>query len=116
MDLISGLKELGVNTEEALKRFSGNSSLYIRMVGKFPASIQGLDVMPYIESGEIDKAITNAHTIKGVTGNLSITPLFNAYTQIVSDLRAGNADSAKEVLQNILPRQDKIIEFIENNK
>ncbi len=116
MDFLNELEELGVNTEDALERFSGNSSLYIRMIGKFPASINGLEVMPCIESGDLAAAVTNAHTIKGVTGNLSITPLFKSYTEIVNELRAGNADKAKEILNNILPVQKKILDCIEKNK
>ena len=92
MDFLNELEELGVNTEDALERFSGNSSLYIRMIGKFPASINGLEVMPCIESGDLAAAVTNAHTI------------------------AGNADKAKEILNNILPVQKKILDCIEKNK
>lgn len=116
MDLLNELEKLGVNTNEALERFSGNSSLYIRMLGKFPASINDLEVMPCIESGDIETSITRAHTIKGVTGNLSITPLYNSYTKIVNDLRAGNPNSAKEELEKILPVQKEILECIEKNK
>lgn len=116
MDLLDELKKLGVNTEEGLERFSGNKSLYARMMGKFPASVNDLDVISSIEANDIEAAITKAHTIKGVTGNLSITPLYTAYTQIVNDLRAGNAASAKEALEKILPVQKEILECIENNK
>lgn len=116
MDLLSELDRLGVNTEEGLERFSGNKALYAKMMGKFPASVNGLDVMPAIEADDIEAAITKAHTIKGVTGNLSITPLYTAYTQIVNELRAGNAAAAKEILEKILPVQKEILECIENNK
>lgn len=116
MNFLNELENLGVDTVDALERFSGNSSLYIRMVGKLPASISGLDVMSYIEGGDLQTAVTNAHTIKGVTGNLSVTPLYKAYTEIVNELRAGNPDKAKEILKNILPVQKKILDCIEQNK
>lgn len=113
MDILEELEKLGVNTQDALERFSGNRPLYIKMVGKFPASLKGLEVMPAIEDNDIEAAITNAHTIKGVTGNLSITPLYEAYTQIVNKLRAGNVQKAKEFLEDILPVQKEIIDCIE---
>lgn len=116
MDLLSELERLGVNTREGLERFSGNESLYARMIGKLPASVNGLEVMESIEAEDIEAAERKAHTIKGVTGNLSITPLYNAYTQIVNELRTGNTAEAKEILENILPVQQKILECIEKNK
>lgn len=115
MDLISELKALGIDTEDALKRFSGNSDLYKRMIGKFPANAEGLEVMSYIKDGDYATAVSNAHTLKGVTGNLSITPLYNAYTEIVNSLRANEPEKAQELLENILPVQEKIIECIKSN-
>lgn len=116
MDLINELSELGVNTNEALKRFMNNSSLYIKMLGKLSATINDLEVMKYIEAGDLDKAVENAHTLKGVTGNLSLTPLYDAYTDIVALLREGNSEKAKSILKDILPIQDKIICIIKSSK
>lgn len=113
MDFLNELKKLGIDTEDALERFSGNSDLYVRMLGKLPASVRGMDTMSAIESGNIEEAITRAHTIKGVTGNLSVTPLYDAYTKITNELRAGKPDAAKEILENILPVQKEILDCIE---
>ena len=82
MDSINELDALGVNTQEALRRFSGNSALYVKMLGKLTAAANDLEVMPCIEKEDYETAVTNAHTLKGVTGNLSLTPLYNAYTDI----------------------------------
>lgn len=116
MDLIKELEALGVNTEEALRRFSGNSALYIKMLGKLTAAAQELEVMPCIEKEDYDAAVTNAHTLKGVTGNLSLTPLYNAYTEITNLLRGQKHVEAKEVLEKILPVQSNILDCIEKSK
>lgn len=116
MDLINELEALGVNTQEALKRFSGNSALYVRMLGKLTATVKDLEVMEFIEKGDHETAISNAHTLKGVTGNLSLTPLFNGYTEVVNELRGGEYDKAKEVMTRILPIQADILACIEKNK
>lgn len=113
MDLISELQALGVNTHEAVERFNNNSALYVKMLGKFTGAVEGLEVMPYLESGDLEKAVTNAHTLKGVTGNLSLTPLYKAYTDIVALLRANDPDKAKQILSDILPVQSDIIACIE---
>ncbi len=115
MDLLSELEALGVDTQDALKRFSGNSSLFIRMIGKFPASTEDLEVLSFMKEGDYATAVSNAHTLKGITGNLSITPLYNAYTEIVNCLRANEPDKALNVLEDILPVQEKIINCIKEN-
>ncbi len=115
MALIEELNKLGVNTNEALQRFSGNSALYERMIGKFPAAAHGLEVLKFLEEGDYATALENAHTLKGVTGNLSLTPLYKGYTEIVNLLRANDPEKAKEILLELIPVQVNIIECIEKN-
>lgn len=116
MEMISELQKLGVNTDEALGRFMNNSALYIKMLRKLPAASKDLEVMEYLESDDYDKALENAHTLKGVTGNLSITPLYNAYTEIVSFLREGEHEKAKNRMKETAPLQEEIIRCIESNE
>ena len=116
MALIEELESLGVDTQEALQRFSGNSALYERMVGKFPPAAADLNVLEFFEKGDYETALSNAHTLKGVTGNLSLTPLYNAYTEIVALLRANDPEKAKSILLEIIPVQADIISCIERNK
>ncbi len=56
MDLINELEALGVNTQEALRRFSGNSALYVKMLGKLTAAANDLEVMPCIEKEDYETA------------------------------------------------------------
>ena len=48
-------------------------------------------------------------------GNLSITPLYKSYTQIVNLLRENNPEEAKKILLETIPVQDEIIACIEKN-
>lgn len=113
MSLLNDLKELNVNIDEGLERFMNNTALYERMLGKLVPTVKDLEVMSYFESGDLDTALANAHTLKGVMGNLSITPLYNAYTEIVALIREGNPEKAKDKLAEILPEQEKIMACIE---
>lgn len=115
MDLIEELKELGVNTDEALGRFMQNSELYVKMLGKFPAAVKDANVSAHFAEKDYEAAVATAHTLKGVTGNLSLTPLFKAYTEIVALLRAGDNDTSEAMLKEILPVQEKIIACIEKH-
>lgn len=108
MALLDELKDLKVNTDEALNRFMNNSSLYERMLLKFPPNLEKLEVLSFIEAGDVKTATENAHTLKGIAGNLSLTPLYTAYTEIVNLLRADKPDEAKAILVETLPIQAEI--------
>ena len=66
-----------------------------------------------IESGDIEQAQNNAHTLKGVTGNLSLTPLYAAYSDIMTLFRAGQIEEAKQKLLETIPVQEQIVACIE---
>ncbi len=115
MDLLEELKTLGVDTEEALQRMGGNRSLYERMLVKFLDMMQKNPISPDF-SGEDYADVTEAvHTVKGVTGNLSITPLFEAYSKMVELFRGKEPEQAREILVQILPVQEQILECIKKN-
>ena len=46
---------------------------------------------------------------------MSITPVYEAYTEILNLLRTGKPEEAKAVLEKILPVQEKILACIESN-
>lgn len=109
------LRAIGINLDEALERFMGKQSLYDKMLKKLPKAIEQYEVLEHFITGDYEKAVANAHTLKGATGNLSVTPLFEAYTEIVDNLRANNPAQAQKILEDILPVQAKIVEYIEEN-
>ena len=114
-ELINNLEAQGCNMKEALERFLGNQTILEKMMLKFPNAVKPLEVLSFIDEGNIEQATTNAHTIKGITANLSLTPLYTAYTEITNLLRAGESEKAKSLLQETLPVQQKIIDIIDSN-
>lgn len=112
MSLLEELKGLGVNIDEAVERFMGNVSLYERMLGTFPGMIESCSVDPDFDCNDYSEVIEKTHAIKGAAGNLSITPLYEAYTEIVSLLRSNQPEQAQTVLKEILPVQEDVIHCI----
>lgn len=112
---VDELMALGINVDEALERFMGKQSLFERMLNKLPKAVKDYEVLEYFITKDYETAVANAHTLKGVTGNLSVTPLYNAYTEIVNLLRANNPDEAQKILEDILLKQEKIVAYIEEN-
>ena len=113
MDLLDELKALGSNVDEGLERFMGNAALYERMLKTLPGMLRKTDVGEAFAAGNMTEAMEKAHALKGVMGNLSITPLYEGYTKIVDYLRSGKEDLARSVFEGMVSVQEKVIECIE---
>lgn len=116
MNLLEELKTLGVDVEEGLEHLNGNEALYTRLLGSLTSTIEEYYVQPDFDGTDYAAATEKVHAIKGTAGNLSITPVYEAYTEIVSLLRAGKPEEARVILKKILPVQEEIIRCIEKYK
>ena len=68
----------GVDYDATLRRFAGNMALYLRVLGMLPNDKSLEKLGAAIDSGDLDNAFEAAHTLKGVAGNLGLTPLCEA--------------------------------------
>lgn len=92
--LLDALRDMGMDTQAALRRFAGNAALYERFLLKFPADDSFRRTGDALRAGDWDAMLDAAHTLKGVAGNLGLTPLYLAAAQIVASLRAADRDGA----------------------
>lgn len=114
--MLDELKGLGVDVDEGLKRLNGNETFYKKMLGRIQSMIEGTPIDPEFPADDYQKVIESAHALKGTTGNLSLTPLYKAYTDIVDLLRQGKPEEARKILVDILPVQAQIIDVINKYK
>ncbi len=87
MSVMDQLKAAGANLDEGLARLAGNEELYLKLV-KMTLENKGFEKLGEdLKAGNLEEAFQSAHALKGVTGNLSLTPLFDAICGIVEPLR-----------------------------
>ncbi len=115
MALKQELMDLGVNTDEGVQRLGGNSSLYERMLVKLKDLLKDTPVGVDFDCNDYADTIEAAHKIKGASGNLAITPIYESYTEIVKLLREQKPEEAKKILEKVLPVQNAIVDCIERN-
>ncbi len=110
---VEHLTEFGANTEEGLGRCFGNTDLYLMLVKTVPteASFDGLEEA--ISQNNLEEAFEKAHALKGVLGNLSLTPIYNPTNEITELLREGKEMDYEPLLKEILGQRDKLKEIIE---
>lgn len=113
MGLFEDLKELGVDIDGGLNRLGGNEALYKRLLNTFVKAIRSQAVNPDFDTADYEEVKEKAHAIKGTSGNLSITPVYEAYSQIMDLLRSEKPEEAKALLQKVIPVQEEIVSCIE---
>jgi len=85
---IEDLKAYGADTENGLKRCMNMEAFYLRLVGMVPPDANFARLFSALDAGNLDAAFEAAHALKGSTGNLSLTPLFEPLSEITELLRA----------------------------
>lgn len=95
-DFLQRLKSVGVDTDNALKRFAGNYGLYLRFLKLFLKDTLFNEISVALSEGDKDAMLSATHTLKGVAANLGMTTLCNACTDVVQKLRADDFPSACE--------------------
>lgn len=99
--LIEQLADYGVNIPLTLERFVGNEELY-RTCLMMLLDDKNLEIIGQsLKEKDYEEAFNAAHALKGVVGNLGLTPLFNATSVLVEALRGkeyGELDGQYEEL------------------
>ena len=73
---LEDLRQYGANVEEGVSRCAGNEAFYLRLA-EIIKNEQGFDRLENaIRGGQLREAFEAAHSLKGVLGNLAITPLY----------------------------------------
>ena len=89
-ELLNKLEGWGADIKTSLERFMEDEELYLSFIKKFPETSNVDKLTQLILDKDYENAVLEAHTLKGVTGNLGLTPLYEGFTEIVNDMRAGD--------------------------
>ena len=109
---IETLNEFGVNTKEGLTRCMNNEKFYFRMIKMGLASDQFDKLGAALESNSLDEAFEAAHALKGVLGNLALTPIYNPLAEMTELLRAGKAADYVTMYKPILELRNKLLAMV----
>ena len=105
---IEALKEFGVNTEEGLARCMNNQAFYLKLIDKVLEDKNFASLEQAIAEGNLDAAFEAAHSLKGVLGNLSITPMFEPVKEMTEFLRARTEMDYQPYLQVIREKRAEL--------
>lgn len=95
------LEEAGVDVAQALERMMGSETLLERLLAQFLEDKNYLELCAALDDGDLERAVSASHALKGVCGNLSMTRLFQLFTAQVNVLRAGDLAAACGMMKQI---------------
>jgi len=103
-----------INIEEGVKRLMNNTSLYAKLLAKFKEDTRLNELDAALNIGDMEKAKTAVHTLKGLAANLALTELHKQSLEIETQIKAGkvNPDQiniVKNVYAQTLKEVDKVI-------
>ena len=88
------LEAAGIDVKEALGRFMDNEALMLRFLLRFPSDENFSRLKQAMQARDAAQAFEAAHTLKGVTGNLSMKEFYGQVSGLVEHLRGGDMDAA----------------------
>ena len=112
MITIDALNEYGADTETGLKRCMGNEALYLRLVSSVPGEPGFEKLKEAVEKKDLDSAFEEAHALKGVLGNLSLTPAFDAVSEMTELLRSRTDTDYAPLLAKIMEEKSTLEKLI----
>jgi HPt (histidine-containing phosphotransfer) domain-containing protein len=92
------MADIYIDTEDGLKRVMNNKKLYVRLLTKFKSGTNLVALAAAVAAGDYEKAEIEAHTIKGIAGNLSFTELFKQSQELDAKLKTKLAKPAEVVV------------------
>jgi len=122
LELLEKLKEYGVDVDAAVARFVGKKDLYTKFLLKFLDDTSYNGLAESIENQKYPEAFEYAHSLKGVCGNLNLSPLTEQVTEMTEILRNKDTLSGEEQqrIQEIMPvmakSYEEIIQILEENE
>lgn len=108
MITVEKLNSFGANTTEGLTRCFGNEALYLKLVATIPGDAVFEKLKQNLEAKNLDGAFEAAHALKGVLGNLSLTPLYETAIEITELLRKHTDMDYSELLAKLLEKKEEL--------
>ncbi len=106
MITLDALRGFGADTDRGLATCMGNEALYLRLVSSVSSEKSFDDLSSAIKAGDLDSAFEAAHALKGVLGNLSLTPLYEKASEITEFLRNKTDTDYGKLLDELMSKKD----------
>ena len=105
MDAKKFLAACGGDYEGTMRRLMGNEMLFCRLLPKVFQDENFQKLEDARTRGDLDAAFDAAHTLKGVSGNLGLTSLYEKVCEIVEPLRSKDSEADYSALHQAIQQE-----------
>ena len=98
----------GLEADLALDRLMGNEALLERLLLKWKEDQSFQALSEALDKGDSEKAFPLSHTLKGMTGNLAMTKLYELFSRQTELLRSGDVAAARDMMDEISPLYERM--------
>lgn len=111
-EVFERLKEWKCDVDGALERFLGDEEMYMDFLHQIVDEESLLKLGKALDEGNAQAAFDCAHTLKGVHGNMGLTPLYLLDIEIVEPLRKGSFETVKENYDKLVAENEKLKDIL----
>ncbi len=108
---IEKLRDFGADVDTGLGRCMNNEGFYLKLVEKSLGDKTYDRLKEAIGNNDLDEAFEAAHGLKGVLGNLSLTPIYDPIYEITELLRVRTEMDYSDKLGVIISKRDELAEL-----
>ena len=102
------LQEFGADVQEGLGRCMNNEAFYFRMIGILVKDANFDALKQALEANDLDAAFEASHALKGVLGNLSLTPMAKTASEMCELLRSRTQADYAPMLEELLNKKAEL--------
>lgn len=111
--LTTALAAYGIDYVDAMDRFGDNAELYERLALKYLNDNHYVALVAAMEAKDYEEGYSQAHGLKGVSGNLSFRELFQVAAYVSDALFSGEIDAAQNHMAALGDAHKKVVEGLE---
>lgn len=111
MQSLEQMKQNGIDVDSAMKRFLNNEQMYREFLKEMIEDPSYENLMQAIQEKQIETAFDEAHRLKGLLGNLSLTGPYEILYDMVETLRTKTLPS-KETISLFATEYKACMEYI----
>ena len=106
------LDEFGVDTKEGLTRCMNNQKFYFRMISMGLSNDSFEKLGKALEENNLEEAVEAAHALKGVLGNLALTPIYKPLSEMTEMLRAKKTADYTAMYEPIMEMRNQLLQLL----
>lgn len=107
------LEDYGVDVKRTLARFVNNENMMMMFLKELPQDESMPAILAARQSGDEAAYKASVHSLKGLSGNLGLTSLFEVASALMTALRTGTPEESEALFPQLLNEFDRAVALVQ---